>query len=200
MGAVSPTTTLPDDEAQAVADAVIAPVARALAARGTPFRGVIFAGLMRTREGFRVLEYNARFGDPEAQVTLPRVGGDFAKLMLALGEGRLAEYVREHPVRFSQRSFVDIALCAEGYPATPKTGAAITGLDQLPDGVYAFHAATRGGADGGFVTAGGRVVHIVAGGATVDEARDRAYEGAKRVEFEGKFYRSDIAQGEVAVF
>jgi len=88
----------------------------------------------------------------------------------------------------------------EGYPNVPKTGAAITGLDRLPDGVYAFHAATRRGADGGFVTAGGRVIHIVAGGATVDEARDRAYQGAERVEFEGKFYRSDIAQGEVAVF
>ena len=200
MGAVSPTTSLPDEEAQATADALIAPVARALAARGTPFRGVIFAGLMKTRDGYRVLEYNARFGDPEAQVTLPRIGGDFAKLMLALGEGRLVEYARDHPVRFSQRAFVDIALCAEGYPAVPKTGAAITGLDRLPDGVFAFHAATRRAADGGFLTAGGRVLHIVAGGATVDEARERAYIGAERVNFEGKFYRSDIAQGEVAVF
>ena len=200
MGAVSPTTTLPDEEAQAVADVTIVPVAKALAARGTPFRGVIFAGLMKTKDGYRVLEYNARFGDPEAQVTLPRIGGDFGKVMLALGEGRLAEFARDHPLRFSQRAFVDIALCAEGYPAVPKTGAAISGLDRLPDGVYAFHAATRRGVDGGFVTAGGRVVHIVAGGATVDEARERAYEGAERVQFEGKFYRSDIAAGEVAVF
>src|SRR5262249_51786203 len=79
MGAVSPTAVLPDDQAQPVADALIAPIARALVARGTPFRGVIFAGLMRTKTGFRVLEYNARFGDPEAEVTLPRIGGDFAK-------------------------------------------------------------------------------------------------------------------------
>ena len=200
MGAVSPTSVLPDEDAARVAAELIAPVARALVARGTPFRGVIFAGLMRTKDGYRVLEYNARFGDPEAQVTLPRIGGDFAKLMLALGEGRIGEYTRDHPVRFSQRAFVDIALCAEGYPNVPKSGAAISGLDRLPDGVYAFHAATRRGADGGFVTAGGRVIHIVAGGATVDEARDRAYQGAERVEFEGKFYRSDIAQGEVAVF
>jgi phosphoribosylamine--glycine ligase len=199
MGAVSPTTTLPDEDAQRVADQTIGPIARALVARGTPFRGVIFAGLMRTSDGYKVLEYNARFGDPEAEVTLPRIGGDFAKLMLALGEGRLGEYVRDHPVRFSQRAFVDVVLCAEGYPAVPKTGAPITGLDRLPDGVYAFHGATLRGADGGFVTAGGRVIHVVAGGATVEEARERAYAGAERVEFEGKFYRSDIAQGEVAV-
>jgi phosphoribosylamine--glycine ligase len=163
-------------------------------------RGVIYAGLMKTKDGYRVLEYNARFGDPEAQVTLPRIGGDFAKVLLALGEGRLADYVRDHPLRFSQRAFVDVALCAQGYPGVPKTGAAITGLDKLPDGVYVFHAGTRRGVDGGFITAGGRVLHIVAGGATVDEARERAYQGAERVQFEGKFYRSDIAQGEVAVF
>ena len=200
MGAVSPTTALPDEDAQRVAEETIAPIARALVARGTPFRGVIFAGLMKTRDGYKVLEYNARFGDPEAEVTLPRIGGDFAKLMLALGEGRLGEYVRDHPVRFSQRAFVDVVLCAEGYPAVPRTGAVITGLDRLPDGVYAFHGATRRGADGAFLTGGGRVMHIVAGGATVEEARARAYAGAERVDFEGKFYRSDIGQGEVAVF
>jgi phosphoribosylamine--glycine ligase len=199
MGAVSPTTSLPDEDAQRVAEETIAPIARALVARGTPFRGVIFAGLMKTRDGYKVLEYNARFGDPEAEVTLPRIGGDFAKLMLALGEGRLGEYVRDHPVRFSQRAYVDVVLCAEGYPAVPKTGAVITGLDRLPEGVYAFHGATRRGADGGFVTAGGRVIHVVAGGSTVEEARERAYAGAERVEFEGKFYRSDIGLGEVAV-
>jgi phosphoribosylamine---glycine ligase len=199
MGAVSPTTVIPDADAQAVADELIAPVARALVARGTPFRGVIFAGVMKTRDGFRVLEYNARFGDPEAEVTLPRVGGDFARLMLALGEGRLAEYVRESPLRTSQRAFVDVVLCSEGYPFAPRNGVPISGLDRLPEGVYAFHGATKAAPGGGFVTAGGRVVHIVAGGATVDEARERAYIGAEAVKFEGKFYRSDIARGEVAV-
>ena len=199
MGAVSPTGVLPDELAQSVADALIAPIARVLAAHGTPYRGVIFAVLIRTRSGFRVLEYNARFGDPEAEVTLPRLGGDFAKLMVALGEGRLAEYVREHPVRFSQRAFVDVVVCAEGYPGTPKMGTPITGLDQLPDGVYAFHGATRAVAGGGFATAGGRVVHVVGGGASVAEARDHAYAGAERVVFEGRFYRSDIAAGEVVV-
>ncbi|MEK7861963.1 MAG: phosphoribosylamine--glycine ligase [Chloroflexota bacterium] len=199
MGAVSPTAALPDEDAQRVADQTIGPIARALVARGTPYRGVIFAGLIRTADGYRVLEYNARFGDPEAEVTLPRIGGDFAKLMLALGEGRLAEHVREHPLRFSQRAYVDVVLCATGYPATPRMGDAISGLDRLPEGVYAFHGATRLAPGGGFATAGGRVLHIVASGATVDDARSRAYEGAQRVIFEGRFYRSDIASGEVAV-
>ena len=197
MGAVSPTVVLPDEDAQRVADALIAPIARALVARGTPYRGVIFAGLMRTRDGYRVLEYNARFGDPEAEVTLPRVGGDFAKLMVALGEGRLAQHVRENPVRFSQRTFVDVVLCANGYPAAPKTGDRIEGFDRLPEGVYAVHGATHTLPGGGFATAGGRVIHIVASGATVAEARERAYQGAERITFEGKFYRSDIASGEV---
>jgi phosphoribosylamine---glycine ligase len=199
MGAASPTTVLPDDDAQRVAEETIAPIARALARRGTPYRGVIFAGLMRTRTGYKVLEYNARFGDPEAEVTLPRVGGDFAKLMLALGEGKLAEYVKDHPMRFSQRAYVDVVLCAEGYPAAPKMGMRIGGLERLPEGVFAFHGATRRLADGGFAVGGGRVLHIVASGATVEEARGHAYEGAERVTFEGKFYRSDIAAGEVAI-
>ncbi len=200
MGASSPTTVLPDEDAQRVADEVITPIARALAARGTPFRGIIFAGLIRTKSGFKVLEYNARFGDPEAEVTLPRIGGDFAKLMVALGEGKLREYVAANPLRFSQRAFVDVVLCAEGYPGAPRTGDRIEGVDKLPDGVYAFHGATAATPSGGFITSGGRVMHIVAGGATVAEARERAYQGAERVTFTGKFYRSDIAaDGGVAV-
>ncbi len=199
MGAASPTAVLPDEEAQSVADAVVAPAMRLLAERGTPFRGILFAGLIKTAAGFRVLEYNARFGDPEAEVTLPRVGGDFARLMVALGEGRLAKYVAEHPLRFSQRAYVDVVLCAQGYPGAPKTGARISGFDDLPENVYAFHGATRRAPDGSFTVSGGRVIHVVASGATAAEARERAYLGAARIEFEGKFYRSDIAQQEVAV-
>ena len=199
MGAFSPTTVLPDEDAQSVADEVITPVAKALAKRGTPYRGVLYAGLMKTADGWRVLEYNARFGDPEAEVTLPRVEGDFAKLLVALGEGTLAERVATDPVRFSKRAFVDVVLCAENYPGPPKTGMRIEGLDRLPESVYAFHGATKRDAAGQVTVAGGRVIHVVANGDTVAEARDRAYAGAERVAFEGKFYRSDIARQEVAV-
>jgi phosphoribosylamine---glycine ligase len=199
MGAFSPTAVLPDHQAQAAAEDLIAPVARALAKRGTPYRGVLYAGLMKTADGWKVLEYNARFGDPEAEVTLPRIEGDFAKLLFALGEGRLAEYVAAEPIQFSKRAYVDVVLCAEGYPGTPKTGMAVEGLDRLPEHVLGFHGATKRGAGGNVLVAGGRVMHMVASGDTVAEARDRAYAGAERVSFEGKFYRSDIAQREVAV-
>ncbi len=191
MGAVSPTDVLSDEAAQDAAAELIAPAARALAKRGTPFRGVLYAGLMRTSAGWRVLEYNARFGDPEAEVTLPRLEGDFGRLMLALGDGRLAEHVAAAPLRFSDRAFVDVVLCAEGYPGVPRRGDAIEGLGDLPEGVYAFHGATAR-TPAGFATAGGRVLHIVAGGDTVAEARARAYAGAERVRFQGKFYRPDI--------
>jgi phosphoribosylamine--glycine ligase len=199
MGAFSPTTVLPDDQAQALAEELIAPVAKTLAARGTPYRGVLYAGLMKTAAGWRVLEYNARFGDPEAEVTLPRIEGDFAKLLFALGEGRLADYVAAEPIRFSQRAYVDVVLCAEHYPGTPKIGMAVAGLDRLPEHVLAFHGATKRDAAGNVTVGGGRVMHMIGSGDSISEARERAYAGAERVTFEGKFYRSDIARQEVAV-
>lgn len=196
MGAVSPTRVLPDDEAQDLAGELIAPVARALAKRGLPYRGVIYAGLMRTSGGWKVIEYNSRFGDPEAEVTLPRLDGDVGALLLALGEGRLAAYVAERPLRFGPRAYVSIALCAAGYPGTPKMGDVIEGLEQLPEGAWAFHAATR--KDGTrFLTAGGRVIHIVAGGDTVAAARELAYRAVAKVRFNGVTYRSDIAMREL---
>ena len=198
MGACSPTSALPDDEAQPLADRLIAPVARLLAGRGTPFRGVLYAGLIRTADGWKVLEYNARFGDPEAQVILPRIGGDFARLMQALGDGRLAAYVHTNPMRFSQRAYVSIALCAEGYPGRPRTGDRIT-IGDLPDDVWTFHAASRRAPDGAFVTAGGRVIHVVAQGDTPAHARERAYRGAEQITWAGRFYRSDIAASEGSV-
>ena len=198
MGCYTPTGILPDDEAQDAANALIAPVARVLATRGTPYRGVIYAGLIRTRDGWRVLEYNARFGDPEAEVLLPRIEGDFAQLMLALGEGRLAQYASETPVRWTDRAYVSVALCAEGYPGKAESGAVIEGLDDLPQGAWAFHAATKR-VGTRFVTNGGRVIHVVAGGDTVAEARRLAYAAAERVTWKGRFYRSDIAAREVEV-
>lgn len=191
MGAVSPAPGLADSEAQDLAERLIGPIAQLLTKRGTPYQGVVFAGLMRTENGWRVLEYNARFGDPESQVMLPRIEGDFGKLMLALGEGRLAQYCRENPLRFASPTFVDIALCAEGYPSAPRSGDLVEGLEDLPEGAYAFHAGTqRKGTS--IIASGGRVVHIVAGGENLHSARALAYAGAARVNFTGKFYRSDI--------
>ena len=195
MGACSPTSVLPDDEAQPLADRLIGPVARLLAERGTPYQGVLYAGLMKTADGWKVIEFNARFGDPEAQVILPRIGGDFARLMQALGDGRLAAYTHTNPVRFSQRAYVDVALCAEGYPGPPRMGDPIS-IGDLPDDVWTFHAGTQRSPNGGFVTAGGRVLHVVAQGDTPAHARDRAYSAAERITWRGRFYRSDIAAAE----
>jgi len=197
MGCVTPTKVLPDDEAADVARVVLEPIAREMVKRGTPYRGVLYAGLMRTKAGFKVIEYNARFGDPEAEVVLPRVGGDFGKLMHALGSGRLAEHVAANPVRFEPRAYVSVAVCAAGYPGAYEKGKRIEGLDSLPEGVYAFHAGTINAPNGGVLTSGGRVLHIVGGGDTVKDARERAYAGAKAVRFEGAFFRSDIALREV---
>ena len=195
MGACSPTRVLPDEEAQPLAEQLIGPVAKLLVERGTPYHGVLYAGLMKTAAGWMVLEFNARFGDPEAQVILPRIGGDFAKLMQALGDGRLAAYTHTHPVRFSQRAYVDVALCAEGYPGQPRMGDQIT-IPDLPDDVWTFHAGTRPSPRGGFVTAGGRVLHVVAQGDTPAHARGKAYVAAERINWPGRFYRSDIAASE----
>jgi phosphoribosylamine---glycine ligase len=195
MGACSPTRVLPDEEAQPLADRLIAPVVRLLAERGTPYRGILYAGLMKTADGWKVIEFNARFGDPEAQVILPRVGGDFGTLMQALGDGRLAAYTHTHPVRFSQRAYVDVALCAEGYPSLPRRGDPIT-IGDLPDDVWTFHAGSQRSPSGGFITAGGRVLHVVAQGDTPAHARDRAYVAAQRITWTGRFYRSDIAASE----
>ena len=195
MGACSPTRALPDEDAQPLADRLIAPVARLLAERGTPYQGVLYAGLMNTAAGWQVIEFNARFGDPEAQVILPRIDGDFARLMQAVGDGRLAAYASEHPMRFAPRAYVDVALCAEGYPGPPRIGDEIT-IGDLPDDVWTFHAGTQRGASGGFVTAGGRVLHVVAQGDTTAQARARAYAAAERIEWKGRFYRSDIAASE----
>jgi phosphoribosylamine--glycine ligase len=198
MGAFSPCEVLPDDESQDLANEVVTPIAKALARRGIPYRGVIYAGLIRTSGGWRVLEYNARFGDPEAEVTIPRIEGDLGKLFLALGEGRLAQHVAESPLRFSSTAFVSVALCSAGYPGGVQTGHPIDGLDALPEGVWAFHAATKRAGER-FVTGGGRVIHVVGRGDTVAEARARAYAGAEKITWKGRFYRSDIARSGVSV-
>ena len=187
---------LPDDEAADVeAAATIAPGSRTPWHSGTPYRGVLYAGLMRTASGFKVIEYNARFGDPEAQVTLPRIGGDFGRLLVALGEGRLAEYVAKEPLRIEPRAYVSIAICADGLSCLAWRRRSGFRLDQLPEGVYAFIAGTRGLPNGGFATAGGGRSHRAAA-ATLQQKRARPHMSAAPCAFDGAFYRSDIAERE----
>ena len=192
MGGYSPSTRVSDDEARSLAAALIAPVARELARRGTPYRGILYAGLMLTSDGPYVIEYNARFGDPEAEVVLPRLGGDFSLVMKALAEGRLAAHVAEHPLVVRPETTVDVVVAARDYPVTPKTGELIEGIFDVPAGTLLFHAGTRRAGDA-FVTAGGRVLHVVARAATLEAARRAAYAAVDRVSFASAFHRSDIA-------
>jgi phosphoribosylamine---glycine ligase len=194
MGAYSPPIGVDDAVVAEVVSRVLAPAVRELAASGHPFRGVLYAGIMLTEGGIRTLEFNARFGDPEAQVVLPRLETDFVALALAAarGEGGLASFP---PLRWSERPCVGVVVASGHYPddAAMKVGYPIKGLAEMPKGVLIFHAGTRFEAGRGLVTDGGRVVTAVALGDTVAQARETALSGARQVRFEGAFYRTDIA-------
>jgi phosphoribosylamine--glycine ligase len=170
---------------------VFAPVVRGLAETGAPFIGVLYAGLFITREGPRVIEFNARWGDPEAQLLLPLLDTDLAELSLACIEGRLDEV----PVDWRPGVTVGVGVAAAGYPDTPRKGDAISGLDDVDDDVLVFHAATRfaDGNDDLFLTDGGRILTVVAEGDTLAAARQRAYANVERIHFEGMQYRGDLA-------
>ena len=193
MGAYSPPKGVDDALVDEVVGRVMRPAVQELAAAGDEFRGVLYAGLMLTSSGPRVLEFNARFGDPEAQVVLPRLESDFVALALAAAKGGLAA----HPdLRWSSRTCVGVVVASGNYPddASMRVGMRIGGLAEMPRGVLIFHAATKFEPGIGLVTDGGRVVTSVGLGDTAAQAREIALSGARQVRFEGAFYRSDIAQ------
>jgi phosphoribosylamine--glycine ligase len=173
----------------------VAPLVEALRSRGIDYRGVLYAGLMLTPSGPKVLEFNVRFGDPETQVVLPRYEGDLAALLAEVAAGELVT-----TPHFAPEAAVCVVLASEGYPESPRTGDPIAGLEeagQLP-GVTVFRAGTTTGArTDGEVTAGGRVLGVTALGGTLGEARDRAYAGVAAISWPGMQYRSDIARSAV---
>lgn len=164
----------------------------AMAAEGRPFTGVIFFGLMLTEEGPKVLEYNARFGDPEAQVVLPRMKNDIIDVMEACIDGKLDEI----DLQFEDNACVCVVLASKGYPVSYEKGFPIKGLEKFDDkeGYYCFHAGTAFNDKGEIVTNGGRVLGVTALGKTLQEARANAYEATKWVEFENKYMRTDIGK------
>ncbi len=193
MGAYSPPKDVDDQVVNQVIECVMRPAVKELANSGNEFRGVLYAGLMLTKQGIRVLESYARFGDPEAQVVLPRLESDFVALALATAKGGLAA----HPdLRWSPQACVGVVVASGSYPddAAMKLGRRIGGLTEVPTGVRIFHAGTRFEPGDGLVTDGGRVVTSVALGHTVAQARETALSGARQVRFEGAFFRSDIAE------
>jgi phosphoribosylamine--glycine ligase len=162
----------------------------AMAAEDVPYRGVLYAGLMLTEDGPKVLEYNARFGDPETQVLLPRLDADLAELCRACADGSLSPV----PPALRSRACVTVAVASGGYPGAYATGHEISGLDEATavDGALVFHAGTAE-RQGRVVTSGGRVLSVGALGVDLAEARTRAYEACSRLWFEGMHYRTDIA-------
>lgn len=156
------------------------------------YRGCLYGGFMLTPEGPKVLEFNARFGDPETQVVLPRLEGDLVSIMLAVAEGRPEDIV----LSWSDKWAVSVVLASEGYPGPYEKGKVILGLEEAQDldGVIVFHAGTALSPDGELITAGGRVLNVVALGDTFEEARNRAYEACELIKFEGVQYRSDIGR------
>ncbi len=195
MGAYSPARVLtPALEAEAMAR-IIVPTVKTLAAEGMPYSGVLFLGLMLTETGPQLIEYNARFGDPECQVMMMRLESDLGELLLACAEGRLGEI--ESP-RFSEDTALTVVIAAEGYPDSPKKGGSIAGIEAAEGtGARVFQAGTAL-ADGALVASGGRVLNVTARGGSVTEAQGRAYAAVDAIHFPQGFCRRDIGWREVA--
>jgi phosphoribosylamine---glycine ligase len=192
MGSYSPVPDFGDADIERLADAVHRPIVEAMANRGIPYRGVLYAGLMMTADGPRVLEYNCRFGDPETQAVLPRLRSDLLDLCLASREDGGLTGVR---AEFDEGWAVTVVLASAGYPASSSKGDVINGLDQAAaiEDVEITHAGTAL-SDGEIVTAGGRVLNVTGLGPSAADARQRAYDAAERISFEGRQMRTDIAE------
>jgi phosphoribosylamine--glycine ligase len=196
MGAYSPAPVLtPELQAQAITE-IIAPTVKAMADLGMPYSGVLFAGLMLTADGPKLIEYNCRFGDPECQVLMLRLESDLVELLAACAEDRLAA---APPPRFSAESAMTVVVAAQGYPAAPKTGGRI---DRIPAaearGAVVFHAGTALHPDGSLVAKGGRILNVSASGPSLEYARHQAYTAISDLHFADGFWRSDIGWRELA--
>lgn len=187
MGAASPAPPLPDGDLERMADIFIRPVLKEMARRGHPYKGVLYAGLIFTKDGPKALEYNVRFGDPECEPLMMRLESDLAKIMLSCAAGSLAG----EEIRFSDKAALGVVLAAEGYPGKYAKDQPISGLDQLPRGAEAFHAGTRR-EDGGLVSCGGRVLCATAMGADLAEAKESAYAAMEKIKMAKSRYRKDI--------
>ncbi|MGL5910278.1 MAG: phosphoribosylamine--glycine ligase, partial [Phycicoccus sp.] len=192
MGAYSPLAWAPSGLVDDVVDRIAQPVVDEMRRRGTPFAGVLYVGLALTARGPRVIEFNVRFGDPETQVVLARLRSPLGGLLRAAATGRLHEI---EPLRWSDDAAVTVVVAAAGYPAAPRTGDVVVGLDRVDvPGTSVLHAGTARADDGALTSAGGRVLSVVSTGGSLTEARARVYEAVSRVELAGSHHRRDIAE------
>ncbi len=191
MGSYSPPQFLNAALAKTVQETIMEPAVRAMAEEKRPYQGVLYGGLMVTEDGPKVIEFNARFGDPEAQVTLPLLKTELVDIVLAITDGSLEKI----DVECSEDACVGVVMASGGYPGSYETGFPISGLDELDKDIVVFHAGTKIDTETGqVVTSGGRVLTVVARGKTLAEAREKVYGNVPRIRFEGCHYRKDIAQ------
>jgi phosphoribosylamine--glycine ligase len=196
MGAYTPLPWAPPDLVDDVVARVVRPTVAELHRRGTPYTGVLYAGLALTSRGVRVVEFNARFGDPETQAVLARLGSPLGVLLRTAAVGSLRDFM---PLRWRDGSAVTVVVAAAGYPAAPRTGDVIEGIAEAAavDGVEVLHAGTRRDSAGRLVSSGGRVLSVTATGAGLAQARERAYAAVERIRLEDSHYRRDIAEAAV---
>jgi phosphoribosylamine--glycine ligase len=192
MGAYSPLPWMPSDLVEGVVEAVAQPTVDQMRKQGTPFSGLLYVGLALTSRGVRVIEFNARFGDPETQVVLGRLRTPLSLLLQAAALGKLDLLA---PLSWSDDAAVTVVVAASGYPESPRTGDVVRGLDEANAvaGAYVLHAGTQRDAHGQVVSSGGRVLSVVGTGADVEQARLRAYRAVDSIELRGSHHRSDIA-------
>jgi phosphoribosylamine--glycine ligase len=192
MGSYSP-APLDQETYRTVESQILVPIVHAMNREGKPFRGVLYAGLMLTAAGPKVLEFNVRLGDPETQVLMPRLQSDLVQVALLVARGQLHTLER---LEFDDRAAVCVVMASKGYPEQPEVGVPILGLEEaerVPD-VHVYHAGTTK-RDGRVLSTGGRVLGITGLGNTIEDARRRAYEAVQKVRFDGMQYRRDIAAG-----
>jgi phosphoribosylamine--glycine ligase len=190
MGAYAPVPSFPPAAERAAFDRIIVPALAEMAARGTPFRGALFAGLMLTEDGPKRIEFNARFGDPECQILMMRLRSDLLPALQAVCDGELANF----DLRFFDTAAIAVVMAANGYPDAPERGGEIKGLERAAavKNVQIFHAGTEADADGRISAVGGRVLAVCATGDTLKQARHRAYEAIDRIDWPTGFCRRDI--------
>lgn len=186
MGAYSPVPQISSDIVDIAYETVVVPTVKAMTAEGIPFTGILYAGLILTSEGPKVIEFNARFGDPETQVVLPRMTSDFGEFMIALMNERPFE------LTWSDEGMLGVVIASEGYPTDVKKGAKLPNLETLTDtGLFVFHAGTKAD-DKDFITNGGRVILVAAKESSIKKAQQKVYSGLTNLEWDGLFYRNDI--------
>jgi phosphoribosylamine--glycine ligase len=191
MGAISPAPGFPDALRDRAVKEIVLPTLEAMKAAGTPFQGMLYAGLMLTRDGPMLIEYNVRFGDPETQALMLRLDCDLGELLLACAQARL----RHVPARWSADTAITVVLASKGYPEAPRTGTLIKGVEAAEAaGAVVFHAGTRRDEAGQLIATGGRVLAVSAKGGDAEIARARAYSAIEKIEWQGGFHRRDIGK------